>query len=284
MSEIHPTAKVARDLTEILDLYARLATQAEHQASHPLMPGGPAMVELGSVANLEAWEYRQQASERYAAAYTSAEDEDPEESWPAFQMLEFWSEAWRREREAEYDTQPTIASEANFIRWSLDWAWENEPGWEDFAKDMSRARTKLENILSAGERVERGVPCMYDECKGSRLVRKMQPKRDEEGRKIWVHSNWHCPKCHREWDESRYAAMVTAGNEAAKSEMIDGEEWVTTDLAARRVNRSASTIRQWVHKGKLEVICLMRGKRVGFVRISEVEEQHEKSKKRTRAA
>lgn len=281
----HPTVKVARDLTEIVELHHRLAAQAEHQASHSLMPGGHAMVALGNVANMEAWENQQQATERYAAAYTSVEDEYPDEGWSAFQLIEFWSEQWRRERGAEYDgTRPTIETEANFLRWCLTWAWDNEPAWDDFAADIAKARTRLENILSDGIRSERGVPCMYDECKGKRLVRKMAPKRDAEGRKVWVHTPWHCPSCHREWSENAYAAMVTAGNEAAKSEVIDGEEWVSPDLAARRVGRSASTIRQWVHKGHLELLCIIRGRRAGFVRMADVQERHEKAGKRKRAA
>lgn len=281
---LHPTAKVARDLSAIVELHERLASQAEHQASHALMPGGLAMVALGDVANMEAWENRQQATERYAKAYTSVVDEDPDEAWSAFQLLEFWSEQWRREHGAEYGTRPTITTEANFIRWALDWAWQNEPAWDDFARDMAQAKTRLENILAAGERSERGVPCLYDECKGSRLVRKMQPKRDAEGRKVWAYSNWHCARCHREWTELQYVSMVTAANEAAKSEMIDGEEWVTPDLAARRVDRSASTIRQWVHKGKLEALCIIRGKRVGFVRMADVQKRHDLTPRRKRAA
>lgn len=284
----HPTVKVARDLTEIVDLYARLAAQAENLASHSLMPGGPAMVALGNVANIESWENHHQATERYVdhpderlrRAYTSVEDEDPDEAWSPFQLLEFWSEAWRREHGAEYDQRPTIVSEANFIRWALDWAWHNEPAWDDFAGDVRRARVRLEDILSAGSRAERGAPCLYDECKGARLVRKMQPARDDEGRKVWRHSPWHCPRCHREWDEDKYAAMVTAGTEAAKIETINGEEWVTTDLAARRVGRPASTIRQWVHKGKLEVVCIVRGKRIGYVRMAEVWERHAATRRR----
>lgn len=284
----HPTVKVARDLTEIVDLYARLAAQAENLASHSLMPGGPAMVALGNVANIESWENHHQATERYVdhpderlrRAYTSVEDEDPDEAWSPFQLLEFWSEAWRREHGAEYDQRPTIVSEANFIRWALDWAWHNEPAWDDFAGDVRRARVRLEDILSAGSRAERGAPCLYDECKGARLVRKMQPARDDEGRKVWRHSLWHCPRCHREWDEDKYAAMVTAGTEAAKIETINGEEWVTTDLAARRVGRPASTIRQWVHKGKLEVVCIVRGKRIGYVRMAEVWERHAATRRR----
>jgi hypothetical protein len=53
------------------------------------------MVELGNVANIEAWTNQQDATERYGRAYTSAEDEDPDDAWPAFQLIEFWSEQWR---------------------------------------------------------------------------------------------------------------------------------------------------------------------------------------------
>src|SRR5688572_26692956 len=131
---VDPLVKVARDLREIERLAGELEAQAIADASHPLMPGGRAMVALAPVASPEAWENLEQATERalrghpgYSKAYTSAEDEDPEEAWPAFQLLRFWSESWRREREADYDDRRvSIETEAAFLRWSLEWAWDNE--------------------------------------------------------------------------------------------------------------------------------------------------------------
>lgn len=282
--DVHPTAKVARVLSEIVTLDAALLTQAVSNGDHPDMPGGAAMVALGNVANMEAWENHQQATERYGQPYTSVVDEDPDEAWSAFQLLEFWSEQWRAAHGAEYGKRPTIATEANFIRYTLEWAWDNEPHWDDFAADMRRAKAKLEGILVAGDRSERGAPCMYEGCKGKRLVRKLEPKRDAEGHKVWVHSNWHCPSCHREWDESAYARMITAAHESTKVELIGGEEWVSPDLAARRLDRPHSTIRQWVHKGYVAVACIVTGKRAGFVRFADVERRHEETKRRGRAA
>jgi hypothetical protein len=283
----HPTVTVARHLREITDeLWPRLLEQAEHQARSRLMPGGEAMVALGNVANVEAWENMHQATERYGRAYTSVADEDPDQAWSAYQLLEFWSEAWRAERGAEYDAseyRTTVATEAAFLRSCLDWAWDNEPHWDDFATDVATARRKLEDILLDGIRSERGAPCLYEKCKGKRLVRRLQP-RSKDGYKVWVHSNWHCPSCHREWDDDGYARMVTAANEAAKVEIIDGEEWVSTDLAARRVDRPASTIRVWVHRAEIAVACVLSGRRGGFVKMAEVEERHAQAKRRKRAA
>src|SRR5690349_17684165 len=79
---------VARDLREIERMATELQDQAVADANHPLMPGGRAMVALGPVASLEAWENYEQATERtmsgipgYERIYTSAEDEDPEQAW-----------------------------------------------------------------------------------------------------------------------------------------------------------------------------------------------------------
>lgn len=288
MTTEHPTTKVARDLREITDeLWPRLLEQAQHHARSRLMPGGEAMVALGNVANVEAWENMHQATERYGRAYTSVADEDPDQSWSAYQLLEFWSEQWRAERGAEYHSteyRTTVATEAAFLRGSLDWAWENEPHWTDFANDVSTARSRLEDILKAGDRAELGAPCLYEDCNGKRLRRKLQPKGDAHGRKVYDWGKWHCIRCHREWDDDAYARMVTAANEAAKVELIDGEEWVSTDLAARRVERPASTIRVWIHRAELTVACLVKGKRTGFVRMAEVEERHAQAKRRKRAA
>ena len=278
MSE-HPTVKVAQILSEIVTLDAALLTQAVSNGDHPDMPGGPAMAALGNVANMEAWENQHQATERYGKAYTSVVDEDPDEAWSAFQLLEFWSEQWRAIHGAEYGKRPTIATEANFIRYLLGWAWDNEPQWSDFAADMKRAKARLEGILVAGDRSERGAPCLYDECGGVRLVRKLVPKPGPDGEKTWVHSDWHCPKCKRTWDEDRYWANVKAANERAQREEIDGEAWTSVEYAARVTDRSPKTIRTWINRGHVATVCIIEGKRIKFVSLDDVIERHERGKR-----
>lgn len=219
----------------------------------------------------------------HTRCWTGSEDEDDSE--PVLQTLLFWSESMRDEHGFPLEgRRPTVATEANVIRSLLEWAWENLPEWDDFARDVATARVRLENLLVAGERAERGVPCLYEECKGKRLVRKLVPYRDSDGFKRWRHSDWHCPRCHRSWDEDRYSAMVTAANERTKFEEIGGETWVSPDYAARKVGRSVKTIRTWADRGELTTVCLIAGRRTRFVALSEVVERHEKAKRRGRAA
>ena len=246
-TSIHPTTRVARDLTEIVELHARLAAQAENQASHSLMPGGHAMVALGNVANLEAWEYLNDAGERFSRAYTSAEDEDPDESWPPFQILTFWSEGWRREHGAEYDSRPTIASEANFIRWALDWAWQNEIAWDDFAKDINRARVRMEDLVHAGKRVELSrIVCPDCESKPRLIVLRGSEEDGSDDR-------WKCHLCRQRLDPE--------GAQRAHAKMLrseGAERWVhQADAIAtlKTQGRPERTIRAWLADGEGNGYC-----------------------------
>ena len=250
-----PVDKVARDLTEILELYARLRAQAVHQGGHGLMPGGPAMVALGNVANQEAWENQQQATERhhagldgYRRAYTQADLEDPDEAWSPFQLLNFWSERWRAEHGAEYGKRPTIASEANFIRYLLGWAWDHEEAWEDFATDVRSARLKLENILTAGNRVERTrIEC--NRCEGKPRLIIAHRGSDPDG----AEDVWKCPGCKvrltRDETRQAFAAMLRSAG---------AERWLHQADAIgilRAQGRPERTVRQWLAECEAEAYC-----------------------------
>lgn len=271
MTTTDPRTKVAQDLSAIEDMSAALLTQATHKAGDHDMPGGNAMVALAHVASPQAWEHVYEAAEHNGRDASYAEDHD--DVWePPLQTLLFWSEAWREEHGYLLDGRPTIASEANFIRWCLNWAWDNEPHFKDMADDIHKARRRLEDILYAGERVERGVPCMYDECKGARLTRTI----DDHGQR----SDWRCPRCRREWDDDRYAQMVTAAHEATKFEDIAGETWCSVDYAARETGRKVKTIRTWINRGEVASVCIVAGRRTQFVKLDEVRDRHAGAKKR----
>lgn len=272
---------VARDLTTIVEYATMLHDQAIHNATDRLMPGGEAMVALGPVANQEAWEHRYETAERLAldTTYVELEDDDV----PPLQTLRYWSDRYRTTLGAEWDHIPTIASEVNFLKFHLyDYIAVHEPMWDHFAKDVARAKFRLEAVLHAGERAERGAPCLYEACGGVRLVRKLVPFRDDDGNKAWRKSDWNCPRCHRSWDQDRYAAMVTAASEAAKFEDIDGETWCSDDYAARKVGRSVKTVRTWVNAGKVATVCLVAGRRMRFVSLSDVAVLDEKVGRRKR--
>lgn len=265
MTDLHPTAKVAALLSEIVAMYDELREAAIHSASAKVdgtsLPGGAAMVALGPVANLEAWEHMTEASERLARAYTSAEDEDPDDAWSAFQLLEFWSEAWRRETGAEYGQRPTITSEANFIRWSLDWAWDNEPGWDDFANDVRTAHLRLEDILKAGHRTEVGVPCLacstdlirpthrrreHDRCNGHDGVCYLPHDRCPHDRG-GLRDEWVCPNedCGRVYDMESYAR-------ATSHAAFIVAEWLPLDQVMARTGAPRGSIQGWATRGKVQ--------------------------------
>lgn len=282
--EVGPVVKVSRDLSAIVELAKGLEDQAIHKANDRLMPGGLAMVALGAVASLDEWAEQYEAAEHhaYAAGLQPPELDDDDDWEPPLQSLLFWSESWRSEHGYPLPQRPSLKSESTFIRWALDWAWDNEPHFEDFARDINAARVRLENVLMAGVRAERGVPCMYEHCRGVRLVRKMIPARDPEtGEKVWRQSDWHCPRCKRSWDEERYAAMVTAANERTKVETIADEIWCAIEYAARKVGRSAATIKTWAHRGDVATLCMVAGRRRPFVNLAEIEARDAEARRRS---
>lgn len=272
MTDTDQLTRVAQDLTAIEDMALNLLTQAVNKASDHLMPGGHAMVCLAPVANLEAWGNILDTAERLAERPEDYPEVDEDDWEPPLQTLTYWSERWRREHGNEYDLRPSIGSEANYLRFSLDWAWQNEPLWSNFVKDISAARGRLENVLYAGVRVERGAPCLYDECKGRRLTRTINDRGER--------SKWRCSKCEREWDEDRYAAMVTAANEAAKIEEVGEETWCSVDYAARDTRRSVKTIRTWITRGELATACMIKGRRMQFVNLEAVRKRDREAKRR----
>lgn len=248
--DVHPTVKVARDLTEIVAMCAQLDDQAEHKAQTTIdgtsLPGGLAMVALGPVANIEAWSNLEDAAERTGKPYVSVEDEDGD--WePPLQTLVFWSEQWRTEHGAEYGNRPTVASEANFIRWALDWAWDNELRWVDFAADVRRARVRIENVLYAGNRAER-TRIVCSECDTApRLIRKYGNEAD--GSDDW----WLCPSCRARFDKDgigRAHAKMLRSEGAAK--WIEQADAIGTLKAQGRDER---LIRRWLEQGEGEAYC-----------------------------
>lgn len=301
--------QISRDLAEIITLGPALRSQAVNDATaivdgHSL-PGGRAMVALAPVASLARWEQRVEEREATWADYEAerrqlertviladprrpdftADEDDTAE--PALQVIRFWSDHYRRVMDQAWDHVPTLDTEAKFLRHNLDWINAHEPHWTQLVTDVARARRHLENILSAGQRAERGVPCMYDECRGVRLVRKLVPTRDQKtGEKIWVLSDWHCPRCKRTWDNDAYWRNVQAANERAQREDIDGETWCSIDYAARDTRRSVKTIRTWIDRGDLSVLCVIVGRRTKWVNLDEVRQRHAtaESRSRTRTA
>lgn len=260
---------VARNLTAITELYADLLAQAINRAAAQIdghsLPGGEAMVALAGVAEPEINQRRVALREEahmatctrldHTRCWTGSEDEDDSE--PVLQTLLFWSDEWRTLHGFPLEgRRPTVATEANVIRSLLDWAWDNLPEWDDFSRDIGSARTRLENLLTAGRRTERGVPCLscnvelirptwdpvrVNECDGHDGVCYLPHDacpHDRGG----LRDEWFCPSCERRYDVQTYrlatehAAFVVA-------------EWLPIDLAASRTGAKRGSIWGWAGKG-----------------------------------
>jgi DNA-directed RNA polymerase subunit RPC12/RpoP len=243
-----PVTKVARDLTEILRLHQALLTQAVNHGGAPHIPGGESMVALGNVANVEAWDNQHQATERhdhglsnYRRAYTSVEDEDPDEAWSAYQLIEFWSEAWRTERGDDYDSKRTLRTEANYVRHALDWAWDNEIHFNDFAADMRRARLRLEDIVYDGKRVERTrVVCDKPDCPNPRRLIKLHAIYDPTG----IFDTYKCPECKAKFDQDEFDRAYAAMLKSEGAERFVSQAEALATLKAQ--GRGLRTVRRWM--------------------------------------
>lgn len=206
-----PKIKVARDLTEIINLSLALPGQAINKANQTIdgrvLPGGYAMIALTPVANIEAWEHQYEAFETFNSSerpgrppidLTHVEDED--DDWePPLQTLRYWSDQYRKVHAAEWDHIPTINTEAKFLTHLIGWVAENEPYWDKFAGDINRARCRLENLLYAGKRPERTrVNCTNEAC--DRKPRLLRVYADTA-----INDHYKCPACKNRYTPQQFA-------------------------------------------------------------------------------
>lgn len=251
-----PVTKAARDLTAIESLFLALPDQAEHSSNSRLMPGGTALALMAPHGSHEAWEAMNDTTERTGRHYTSAEDEDPEDSWDTFMLLSYWSEAFRRELDEEHQPKPTILSEASYLRWRLEWAWDHEPRFGDMAADIRKARVRLENVVHAGSRAERSrVVCDCEDA--PRLIRTWGATAAFDG--------WKCPACKALLSEDDHKRMF-----ARQLRSEGAEKYVPLPEAVavlRDEGRPERTIRKWLgvsddHEDVVGGYCEVRTRRV----------------------
>lgn len=249
--EVDPVTKVARDLTEIENLACHLEAQALARANdRGYLPGGDAMVALVRVADLDEWgELIASAELRHYAGCDKVdhrdctvhgaehvEDEDDQHAEDPLRTLLFWTDAWRSDHGYPLEgRRPTLSTEASFIRHMLNWAWDNEMKWDDFARDVNRTRRRLENILHAGRRTERsGVNCIEDACERKpRLIKVYQ--------RTAVEDHYKCPSCKARYTPQRYRL--------AKAELLNSqgaERHVKAQDARDAIGRSSRTWRKWL--------------------------------------
>lgn len=186
-------ATVANHLRLIEEMAQRLEARAVDRSNSRDLTGGDAMVNLASVGSMADWKRRLDLAEAtYGNGNVDVSHEDPDELWPAVQVLWFWSEDIRNQLGHDHDDprwRPTLVSEAKFLRNHdvAEWIWNNEPHYDDYAADVERAKTKLENILHEGDRSERSA-VVCDRCDAKRPLIRVYGTEPGEDR-------WKCPSC-----------------------------------------------------------------------------------------
>lgn len=270
MSDDDPTLAVARDLRAIIDMHVDLPDQAAARSASKDMPGGLAMAALGPASMPSARVRRGILAEdewlrkhgddwcelhetiKAACAHRPNPWADEEDVWePPLQTLLWWSEDWRDQHGSLMPLRPTEQTEAKFLASILQWAYDREPHWDDFAHDVKTARRRLEDVLYAGDREERTrVPCI--DCDTDRagkplrimLIAHYAPAGGRCGKcnAKWDRDHWVCPRCKRQYDKpalhrAEYQDMVRRGLERFITLPMAAE---SLDLPVRRLRPLAN--------------------------------------------
>lgn len=229
---------VARDLRAIVEMYEQLPEHAQAVGD----PDGEAVLMLGPVANPEAFNYRMDASADTSHAADQFEAD-------LLFMLATWEGEIRDERDQPTDLRATVQRAADYLLGSLDWCLSDDEygnlrflGIDKMADDIKGARARLENLLHAGDRSDRGAPCLV--C-GTALVKdwagtKDAPEPPENDR--WRCPNRECDVTYVDGDELNLAIKNTARQYA---------EWLTaTDMAAE-YRIPVGTLQSWASRRKV---------------------------------
>lgn len=100
-------------------------------------------------------------------------------------VLGGWASVYREAFEHGDTGAVTVADEREYLDRNLmrAAAWPHVP-FEDFARDVRRCRDHIENVIHAGEQIDRGAPCFR--C-GTDLERVWGKTEKDDG--------WRCPTC-----------------------------------------------------------------------------------------
>jgi len=162
---------------------------------------------------------------------------EPGDPRPPLDVLTYWANLWAETNGPRTPYPPTMARLQDHLDHQLHHI-AATPHFPPMARDLSRLRASLENVLHAGDRPELSrVPCLV--C-GARLV------------KVWgaeeKQDHWRCPSCRELYDQGRY--------ERAKHDQLasrGAERFVPVSDAIAVTGRPEQTVRAWMRQGMVAV-------------------------------
>lgn len=160
---------IGSNLSRIISLCRNLEDEAAHRFADKDLPGGAALVMLGPVANLEAFNYRQLSEIMGRTGNYGDEVDFPDtDPVPPLLVLAGWADVVAGERGDDRSrVRATIDSEVDYLRSVIDWIIgenaDHEPYFlpaHELHLDLKRVVSSLEAVLKDGIRIDRGAPCM----------------------------------------------------------------------------------------------------------------------------
>lgn len=248
MSDVKPEVQIARDLTAIVSMYHRLRFEAVYKFADKENPGGDPLLMSLPAANLREWEeifdeaeateYRTEGERKKAVAYV----QDQTAELHPLLVLATWEDALRDELGVPTRERATVGKSTGYLRSAIPWIFDtNDDGDVNFSAvdqlmdDLARCKSMLENLLKDGERFERTeTPCDAVDCSKPNLV-KIYGDDDEP-------DFFKCPKCKKRFEHDEY---VKTRKLHMFSESAD-RAWIDISAAAKSIERSQFTIRQWM--------------------------------------
>lgn len=230
--------KVRRHVRQIVERYSELPAEVEVKGvdSEALNLHGPA-ASAEQLAARRRWE-----GDRGWCDFprTLAED-DPHHPYA---VLGRWDMAIRESYGPATDLFVTVSRAADYLGGPVLDTFAHTSEFEDFAHDVSRCLTHLEQVLSDSREPEKGAPCptCRDEgtAYGARRLRKRYGA-DVDGK----HDTWHCPtNAAHWWSDADYRMRV------------DGDYLLHAHaLTASQMHEAhgikPGTLRQWALRGSV---------------------------------
>lgn len=227
---------IGSTLSNILSLSRDLQAEAEARFADKEFPGGDAMVMLGPVANVEAFNYRQLSEMMGRTDGGSGADELDTDPAPPLLVLAGWVDIVKAERGETSLERATIPREVGYLRSAVDWICgsnaEGEPYFlaaDELDNSLRSLQYQLEAVLKDGTRITHGAPCLH--CTGVNLVR-------VEDARLGLQDSYYCPSCRRDYKKSNYDYVVGVTH-------LHNAHELTAEQIEQRTGIRATRVRVW---------------------------------------
>lgn len=212
------------DLREVETLTSHLHDEAVHgrRSLSSQIPGGDALVLLGPG--------------NYYADHLAHSEERPSDPRPPYVVVQHWAAWWADESGSRYPYPDALADLTDYLDGQLHQI-AGDPVFTHLARDLSRLRRRIEDVLYDGERPEVSrVPCLA--C-GTRLHKVWETKVEDD--------HWRCPRCGETYNQGRF--------ERAKHDHLasrGAERYVPIPMAIAAIGRPEQTVRAWIRRGLVD--------------------------------